>query len=126
MGRVIRTCTVFSAAPLFRACTCAFSYTAMFPSIAHTYIHTYMRAPLGKHMHRLEKYTFPTEKKFAEAGFALQKYKQQVRRHIINGTTTCCYYATIHLEASLILAKVRCRHRCDATGMDCAWCVSTC
>eukprot|EP01133_Synstelium_polycarpum_P011491 gene11491-13403_t len=54
----------------------------------------------------LEKYTFPTESKFRDIDFAKNVYSKVVNRMIKNGTTTCCYYATIHLPASLLLAQI--------------------
>lgn len=54
----------------------------------------------------LEKYTFPTEAKFDDAGFARRVYESTVRKHLTHGTTTCSYFGTIHLEASKILADI--------------------
>lgn len=51
---------------------------------------------------RLETYTFPCEAKFAELDFAREVYSKSVRRHLMNGTTTCSYFATLHLEASKV------------------------
>lgn len=51
---------------------------------------------------RLETYTFPCEAKFAELDFARDVYSKSVRRHLMNGTTTCSYFATLHLEASKV------------------------
>ncbi|GAM27708.1 hypothetical protein SAMD00019534_108840 [Acytostelium subglobosum LB1] len=54
----------------------------------------------------LEKYTFPVESKFRDLSFAKNVYTKVVDRMLKNGTTTCCYYATIHLDASLLLADI--------------------
>jgi guanine deaminase len=54
----------------------------------------------------LEKYTFPAESKFSDLTFAEKVYHASVKRHLMNGTTTCVYFATIHKEASLLLAKL--------------------
>ena len=43
----------------------------------------------------LLKYTFPTEARFADQAYARDVYTKCVRRHLWNGTTTCCYYATV-------------------------------
>ncbi|KAF6763773.1 guanine deaminase [Ephemerocybe angulata] len=52
----------------------------------------------------LANVTFPTEAKFADVAFAKRVYQQVVRGFIDAGTTTCCYYATLHLDASKVLA----------------------
>eukprot|EP00698_Gefionella_okellyi_P002559 TRINITY_DN123_c0_g1_i1.p1 TRINITY_DN123_c0_g1~~TRINITY_DN123_c0_g1_i1.p1 ORF type:complete len:441 (-),score=100.19 TRINITY_DN123_c0_g1_i1:87-1409(-) len=53
----------------------------------------------------LQKYTFPTEARFADAEFAKHEYDKVVRRFLRNGTTTACYFASIHLDASIELAN---------------------
>lgn len=52
----------------------------------------------------LANVTFPTEAKFADVAFAKRVYQQVVRGFVDAGTTTCCYYATLHLDASKVLA----------------------
>lgn len=54
----------------------------------------------------LSQVTFPTEAKFSEPEFANRTYKSVVRRVIDSGTTTCCYFGTLHLDATKILADV--------------------
>lgn len=54
----------------------------------------------------LEKYTFPVESKFKDLEFAKHVYSKVVDRMLKNGTTTCCYYATLHLPASKLLADI--------------------
>ncbi|KAF5330752.1 hypothetical protein D9619_005321 [Psilocybe cf. subviscida] len=54
----------------------------------------------------LKHVTFPTESKFADKEFAQTTYSSVVRRLIDAGTTTCCYYATLHLEPTKILADI--------------------
>lgn len=54
----------------------------------------------------LEKYTFPSEAKFANAAFARNAYKRSVKRHLQCGTTFASYFATIHDASSVILAEV--------------------
>jgi len=51
----------------------------------------------------LQKYTFPVEAKFSDPEVARDVYSKAVDRHLRNGTTTCSYFATIHLEATKIL-----------------------
>ncbi|KAJ7510029.1 Metallo-dependent hydrolase [Mycena galericulata] len=54
----------------------------------------------------LENITFPMESKFSDVDFAQRTYASVVRRLIDSGITTCCYYGTIHLEATKILAEI--------------------
>jgi guanine deaminase len=54
----------------------------------------------------LEKYTFPTESQFCNVAFARDVYGKVVRRSLRNGTTTCCYFATIHAEATCAFADI--------------------
>ncbi|KIY63053.1 guanine deaminase [Cylindrobasidium torrendii FP15055 ss-10] len=54
----------------------------------------------------LQNVTFPMEAKFSDPEFARRTYTSVVQRVINNGTTACCYYGTLHLEASMILADI--------------------
>ncbi|KAK0463928.1 uncharacterized protein EV420DRAFT_1618767 [Desarmillaria tabescens] len=54
----------------------------------------------------LSNVTFPVEAKFADLDFAQRTYSSVVYRIINNGTTTCCYYGTLHLEATKLLADI--------------------
>ncbi|KAJ6597045.1 hypothetical protein DFH09DRAFT_905111 [Mycena vulgaris] len=54
----------------------------------------------------LENITFPMESKFSDVDFAQRTYASVVRRVINSGTTTCCYYGTLHLEGTKILAEI--------------------
>ncbi|KAF9518675.1 hypothetical protein BS47DRAFT_1370984 [Hydnum rufescens UP504] len=54
----------------------------------------------------LRNITFPGEERFADVAYAQRTYQDVVRRIINCGTTTCCYYATLHLEGSKVLADV--------------------
>ena len=53
----------------------------------------------------LQKYTFPLEARYADAAFARKSYRLLVDDLIANGTTTALYFATIHQEATRILAE---------------------
>ncbi|ETV98865.1 guanine deaminase [Aphanomyces invadans] len=55
---------------------------------------------------RLHTYTFPHESKFSDPTYAKHMYTKAVSRHVLNGTTTCSYFATIHLEACKVLADI--------------------
>ncbi|CDU26340.1 related to guanine deaminase [Sporisorium scitamineum] len=54
----------------------------------------------------LQHVTFPRERRFQDARYARKTYESVVQRLIDSGTTTACYYATLHLEASKILAEI--------------------
>lgn len=53
----------------------------------------------------LQDYTFPLEAKFADNSFAQPMYRSAVATLLANGTTSAVYFATIHNEASITLAK---------------------
>ncbi|SPO35978.1 related to guanine deaminase [Pseudozyma flocculosa] len=54
----------------------------------------------------LQHVTFPRERRFEDPRYARKTYESVVQRLIDSGTTTACYYATLHLEASKILAEI--------------------
>lgn len=54
----------------------------------------------------LNTYTFPLESKFSDLDFAQKVYDDVVSTLLANGTTTALYFATVHKEASLLLAQV--------------------
>lgn len=54
----------------------------------------------------LNTYTFPLESKFSDLDFAKKVYDDVVSTLLANGTTTALYFATVHKEASLLLAKI--------------------
>ncbi|WP_145021508.1 guanine deaminase [Paenibacillus sp. Y412MC10] len=54
----------------------------------------------------LNTYTFPLESKFSDLDFAQEVYDDLVRTLLANGTTTALYFATIHKESSLLLARI--------------------
>ncbi|KAF9500518.1 Metallo-dependent hydrolase [Pleurotus eryngii] len=54
----------------------------------------------------LDNVTFPMEANFADVEFARETYVEVVRRVINCGTTMCCYYGTLHVEATKILAEI--------------------
>jgi guanine deaminase len=54
----------------------------------------------------LQKHTFPLEARYADAAFARRSYGLLVRDLMANGTTTALYFATIHPEATRILADI--------------------
>lgn len=54
----------------------------------------------------LNTYTFPLETKFSDLEFANTVYEDLVSHLLANGTTTVLYFATVHKESSLLLAKI--------------------
>ncbi|XP_061673522.1 guanine deaminase [Syngnathoides biaculeatus] len=81
------------------------------PGMVDTHIHapqysyagTALDLPL---LEWLNKYTFPVESRFKDKNFAQKVYTQVVRRTLRNGTTTACYFATIHTDSSLLLGHI--------------------
>lgn len=54
----------------------------------------------------LHTYTFPLESKFSDLDFAKKVYDDVVSTLLANGTTTALYFATVHKEASILLAEI--------------------
>lgn len=69
----------------------------------YSYAGTALDMPL---LQWLNTYTFPVESQFKDLDFARKVYKQIVKRTLRNGTTTACYFATIHTDASLLLGQI--------------------
>ncbi|TEA41797.1 hypothetical protein DBR06_SOUSAS2410041, partial [Sousa chinensis] len=81
------------------------------PGLVDTHIHAPQYSFAGSNvdfplLEWLTKYTFPTEHKFQSIDFAEEVYTRVVRRTLKNGTTTACYFATIHTDSSLLLAEI--------------------
>lgn len=54
----------------------------------------------------LHKYTFPLEARYADLDFARSRYEVLVADLLAAGTTTALYFATVHREASELLARI--------------------
>ncbi|KAG0364857.1 hypothetical protein BGZ54_007094 [Gamsiella multidivaricata] len=54
----------------------------------------------------LDTLTFPHESKFKDPDYARQIYSKAVARSLRNGTTSACWFATIHLDATKELVRV--------------------
>ncbi|XP_020513631.2 guanine deaminase [Labrus bergylta] len=81
------------------------------PGLVDTHIHASQYSYAGTALDMpllqwLNTYTFPVESRFKDLEFANKVYTQVVRRTLRNGTTTACYHATIHTEASLLLGQI--------------------
>ena len=83
----------------------------LIPGFVDTHIHApqYQFAGTGYDLPLLDwlqKYTFPAESRFSDPNHAANIYEQIVNKTLKSGTTTCSYYATIHKDSSLLLAKI--------------------
>ncbi|XP_077996896.1 guanine deaminase-like [Glandiceps talaboti] len=83
----------------------------LIPGFVDTHIHApqYVMAGTALDLTLLDwlnKYTFPTESKYTDKEFAARVYAKVVDRTVKYGTTTACYFATTHTDASLILADI--------------------
>lgn len=81
------------------------------PGMVDTHIHASQYSYAGTALDLpllqwLNTYTFPVEAGYADLEFASKVYTQVVRRTLKNGTTTACYFATIHTDASLLLGQI--------------------
>ncbi|XP_029366799.1 guanine deaminase [Echeneis naucrates] len=81
------------------------------PGMVDTHIHASQYSYAGTALDMpllqwLNTYTFPVESGFGDMEFAKKVYTQLVKRTLRNGTTTACYFATIHTDASLLLAQI--------------------
>jgi guanine deaminase len=54
----------------------------------------------------LGKYTFPLEAQYADLDFARERYETLVTDLLASGTTTALYFATVHREATELLAEI--------------------
>ncbi|NXX41325.1 GUAD deaminase, partial [Tricholaema leucomelas] len=81
------------------------------PGMVDTHIHAPQYSFAGTRvdlplLQWLTTYTFPTEAKYKDSDFAEEVYTRVVRRTLKNGTTTACYFATLHTDTSLLLADI--------------------
>ncbi|KAF7366082.1 Guanine deaminase [Mycena venus] len=85
----------------------------LMPGFVDTHTHACQFSNLGIVIHDsgeghelldwLSKVTFPTEEKFSDINVAKKVYAAVVKNLLAFGTTTCCYYGTLHLDATKIL-----------------------
>ncbi|KAK3514514.1 hypothetical protein QTP70_018653, partial [Hemibagrus guttatus] len=81
------------------------------PGMVDTHIHASQYIFSGTHLDLplldwLKTYTFPVELCYEDLDFAKDAYTKVVKRTLSNGTTTACYFATIHTDASLLLGQI--------------------
>ncbi|RPD66407.1 Metallo-dependent hydrolase [Lentinus tigrinus ALCF2SS1-7] len=83
----------------------------LMPGFIDTHIHAPQIPNIGSGQQHelldwLSEVTFPMESRFADPSFAKRAYTAIIKRTIDYGSTTCCYYGTLHLEGTNILADV--------------------
>lgn len=83
----------------------------LMPGLVDTHAHACQVPNLGvggemELLQWLDNYTFPTEARFKDVTYAERAYPDVVRRIVNSGTTTCCYYGSLHLEATKVLARL--------------------
>lgn len=83
----------------------------LLPGLVDLHIHAPQWPQLGKALDLpleewLQAYTFPLESRYADTAFAKTVYESLVEGLLANGTTTAVYFATIHSQATRILAEV--------------------
>ncbi|XP_018318671.1 guanine deaminase [Agrilus planipennis] len=82
----------------------------LMPGFVDTHFHApqYPNAGLGYDkplLDWLQTYTYPLEKKYSDTEFAKTVYDAVVKRTLAAGSTTVSYFATLHLDSSLLLAE---------------------
>lgn len=81
------------------------------PGLIDLHVHAAQWPQLGKYLDRslenwLQQCTFPTEAKFEDVKFANTTYNSLVSTLLANGTTCVAYFGSLHVEASVELAKI--------------------
>lgn len=87
------------------------------PGFVDLHVHAPQHPQLGLALDRpleewLHAYTFPLEARFADLGFARRAYGRLVADLLSNGTTTAMMFATLHVDATRLLADL-----CIAAGL---------
>ncbi len=82
----------------------------LIPGLVDLHVHAPQWPQLGQRLDLpleqwLQRYTFPLEARYADLDFAAEVYPVLVNALLAQGTTTAVYYATIHVEASVLLAQ---------------------
>lgn len=83
----------------------------LLPGLIDLHVHAPQWPQAGNALHLplykwLQEYTFPLEAKYADLAFAEKVYTSLVDTLLANGTTTTLYFATVHLEATKLLAEI--------------------
>lgn len=82
----------------------------MIPGMTDLHIHAPQWPQRGMALHLplqewLQHFTFPLEARYSDLDYARRVYGSLVRTLLANGTTTAMYFATIHEEATELLAS---------------------
>lgn len=85
--------------------------TYLIPGLVDSHVHAPQYPQLGQALdvpleEWLFKYTFPLEARYADLSFARTAYSLLVADLIAQGTTTALYYATVHQDATRLLADI--------------------
>lgn len=83
----------------------------LLPGLVDSHVHAPQYPQLGQALdvpleEWLYKYTFPLEARYADIAFARRTYSLLVDDLLSIGTTTALYYATIHQDATRLLADI--------------------
>uniref|UniRef100_A0A8C7RRV1 Guanine deaminase n=1 Tax=Oncorhynchus mykiss TaxID=8022 RepID=A0A8C7RRV1_ONCMY len=112
-GKVYSICMEWSAYPCEGHRLVHFVVCSEFfmPGMVDTHIHASQYSYAGTALDLpllqwLNTYTFPVEACYKDLAFARNVYTHVVKRTLRNGTTTACYFATIHTDASLLLGQI--------------------
>ncbi|MFK7997547.1 MAG: guanine deaminase [Granulosicoccus sp.] len=92
------------------ALTTLSKHQLIIPGLVDLHVHAPQWPQFGKALHLpledwLQKYTFPLEARYNDIDFAQSVYPSLVSTLLANGTTTAMYFATIHEEATTLLAS---------------------
>lgn len=87
----------------------------LLPGFVDLHIHAPQWPQLGKALDVplevwLQEHTFPLEAKYKDTAFANRMYQSLVTSLLAHGTTTAVYFATIHQEATRVLADTCLEH----------------
>lgn len=75
----------------------------------HTHAPQYLNLGSGQQyelLDWLDNITWPAETRFLDVNYAKTTYEDVVSRLLNVGTTTCCYYASLHAASSKVLADI--------------------
>jgi len=85
--------------------------TAILPGFVDLHIHAPQYPQLGKALDVplevwLHRHTFPLEARYSDLAFARRSYEALVGDLLAGGTTTALYFATVHQDATRLLADI--------------------
>ena len=83
----------------------------LIPGFIDTHIHAAQYPNTGLGLDRpllgwLAEYTFPLEARFCDPVYARHVYSDVIRHTLRSGTTTACYYTTVHTEAATVMCDL--------------------